>query len=261
MATAAQKSNRPEAPSSRETPLQQVKVIVADTQSIYRVGVRKIFALEDDLRVVAQAENLAQTIAAVTKANADVLLFESAVSPTPGEALGDILRRAPSLKTIVVMTEPSEEITVEVLRRGARGILPRSVSPDLLVKCVRKVADGEMWLDNRGVNWVIEAYRNQAALLTSPKPKRVLSDKEKMIISGVTQGLRNKEIAAQVGTTEQVIKNYLRKIFDKLGVSDRLELALFCIHHRLLQDPQAEIPIAADAPDAADVSAPAEMKR
>ena len=245
MATATQKGSRQESHTGTEAGAPgAVKVIVADTQSIYRVGVRKIFALEDNLRVMAQAENLAQTLAAVSKFNADVLLFESAVSSAPGEALGDILLRAPALKVIVVMTEPSEEITVEVLRRGARGILPRSVSPDLLVKCVRKVAEGEMWLDNRGMNWVIEAYRNQAALLTSPKPKRVLSDKEKMIISGVTQGLRNKEIAAQVGTTEQVIKNYLRKIFDKLGVSDRLELALFCIHHRLLHDPKAELMVA-----------------
>jgi DNA-binding NarL/FixJ family response regulator len=105
----------------------------------------------------------------------------------------------------------------------------------MLVKCVRKVFAGETWLDNQGVNWVIEAYRAQAAQLTSPRPKTKLSDKELLIISCVTQGMRNKEIANEIGTTEQVVKNYLRKVYDKLGVSDRLELALYCIHHRLLQ--------------------------
>jgi DNA-binding NarL/FixJ family response regulator len=103
------------------------------------------------------------------------------------------------------------------------------------VKCVRKVFEGETWLDHRSVNWVIEAYRSQAALLTVPRARTRLSDKELLIISGLTRGMRNKEIAQEVGTTEQVVKNYLRKIYDKLGVSDRLELALYCVHHRLLE--------------------------
>ncbi len=114
--------------------------------------------------------------------------------------------------------------------------MTRSIGPDLLVKCIRKVYEGETWLDNKGVNWVIEAYRAQAAQLTSPSNRVKLSTKELQIIAGVTQGLRNKDIAQEVGTTEQVVKNYLRKIYDKLGVSDRLELALYCMHHRLLEN-------------------------
>ena len=103
-------------------------------------------------------------------------------------------------------------------------------------------------LDNQGVNWVIEAYRAQAASLTAPRARSRLSDKEMLIVSCVTQGMRNKEIAQQVGTTEQVVKNYLRKIYDKLGVSDRLELALYCIHHRLME--KAEPHHAADQTEA-----------
>jgi DNA-binding NarL/FixJ family response regulator len=99
---------------------------------------------------------------------------------------------------------------------------------------VRKVAAGETWLDNQGVNWVIEAYRAQAEQGIAPKHQLRLSEKEMMIIGGVTQGLKNKDIALEVGTTEQVVKNYLRKIYDKLGVSDRLELALYSMHRRLL---------------------------
>ena len=112
--------------------------------------------------------------------------------------------------------------------------MPRSISPDLLVRCVRKVAEGETWLDNQGINWVMEAYRSQASQLTSPRHKTKLTDKELLIVSCVTQGMKNKEIASEIGTTEQVVKNYLRKVYDKLGVSDRLELALYCIHHRIL---------------------------
>ena len=147
-----------------------------------------------------------------------------------------MLAVAPALKIVLVMIEPTEEDTVEFLRRGVRGIVTRSIGPDLLVKCIRKVHEGETWLDNKGVNWVIEAYRAQVAQLTSPSSRVKLSTKELQIIAGVTQGLRNKDIAQEVGTTEQVVKNYLRKIYDKLGVSDRLELALYCMHHRLLEN-------------------------
>ena len=195
----------------------------------------KIFALEKDLEVVAQTETLQQTLSAVSNTPAEVVLFEAGLSPNPPDAVSEVIRRAqPGTKVIVVAHHTGEEETVEYLRRGVRGILTRSVSPDLLVRCVRKVAAGETWLDNQGVNWVIEAYRTQAEQGGTPKQQLRLSEKEMLIIGGVTQGLKNKDIALEVGTTEQVVKNYLRKIYDKLGVSDRLELALYSMHRRLL---------------------------
>jgi DNA-binding NarL/FixJ family response regulator len=235
---------------------QSIRVIIADSQAIFRVGIRKVLAVEDDLRVVAQAETLAQVFSAVAKFPADVLLFESRISSNPLEATTELLKRAPEVKMIVITGEVDADQTVEYLRRGVRGIVTRSIAPDLLVRCVRKVAEGETWLDNRGVNWMIEAYRSQATALTAPRPKNRLSDKELLIVSCVAQGMRNKEIAQQVGTTEQVIKNYLRKVYDKLGVSDRLELALYCIHHRLMTkgSAAAEVTEAAAAAGSAGVA-------
>ncbi len=212
-----------------------MRIILADSEAIFRVGMGKIFALEKDLEVVAQTETLQQTLAAVSDTPADIILFEAGLSPNPSDAISEIIRRAePGTKVIVVAHRAAEGETVDYLRRGVRGILTRSVSPDLLVRCVRKVAAGETWLDNQGVNWVIEAYRSQAELGSTPKQQLRLSEKEMQIIGGVTQGLKNKDIAIEVGTTEQVVKNYLRKIYDKLGVSDRLELALYSMHRRLL---------------------------
>jgi len=236
-----------------------IRVILADTQAIYRVGTKKIFALEDDIRVVAQAENLGQVLAAAAKFPADVLLFEASISPNSPEAISEVLKRAANLRVIVLSPETDEDTTVEYFRRGVRGLLPRSIAPEMLVKCVRKVHAGETWIDNQSVNWVIEAYRAQAAQLTSPRPKTKLSDKELIIISCVTQGMRNKEIATEIGTTEQVVKNYLRKVYDKLGVSDRLELALYCIHHRLLQGSgRGQIPAESTAAVAANIASATE---
>ncbi len=101
---------------------------------------------------------------------------------------------------------------------------------------MRKIALGETWIDNQSISWVIEAYRAQAQMLTNPRTQPRLSEKELAIIGCITRGMRNKEIAYQIGTTEQVIKNYLRKVYDKLGVSDRLELALYCLHHQILKN-------------------------
>jgi DNA-binding NarL/FixJ family response regulator len=212
-----------------------IRIILADSQAIYRVGMRKVFALEDDIRVVAQAETLPNLYAALVRFPTDVVVLEGHLIAGTIDAIPELVRRAPQAKLIVQVSESDEANTVELYRRGVRGVVPRSISPDLLIKCVRKIADGETWIDNQSVSWVIDAYRSQATTLTSPRTQPKLSKKELAIISCITRGMRNKEIAYQIGTTEQVIKNYLRKVYDKLGVSDRLELALYCLHHQLLK--------------------------
>ena len=225
----------PEAESS-EAPVKPgtVRVIIADSQAIYRVGIRKVFALEDDIRVVAQADSLANLRSALERFPTDVVLLEGGLLVGSSNTIPDLLKVAPELKLIVQAVGSDENQTVELYRRGVRGIISRSISPDLLVRCVRRIAAGETWIDNQSVNWVIEAYRAQAAALVSPRNQPRLSPKEMSIITCITQGKRNKEIAFQLGTTEQVIKNYLRKIYDKLGVSDRLELALYCLHNKII---------------------------
>src|ERR1700732_99502 len=219
-----------------------IRVIVADSQAIFRAGLRKIFALEDDIRVVGQAETLAQTVSAVKKFSADVLLLESAMAPSPAEVVADLLRQAPQLRIVVVTPTSDEELTLELFRR-AHGILSREVEPELLVDCLRKVAGGESWLDSQGIHWVVEAYRKQNTRPAGARPKVQLTPKETVIVSCVTQGMKNKEIALRVGTTEQVVKNYLRKVYDKLGVADRLELALYCLNHRVV-DANTKVPAA-----------------
>ena len=219
---------------------QFVSVIVADTQAIFRAGLRKIFALEDDIRVVGQAETLAQTQSAVAKFSADVLIFEAALAANPVESVNEVLRQNPKLKLVVVTPGPDEELTLELFRRGAHGIVSREVEPELMVDCLRKVVAGECWLDTQAIHWVLEAYRNQNSRTSGSRPKVQLTPKESLIVSCVTQGMKNKEIALRVGTTEQVVKNYLRKVYDKLGVADRLELALYCLNHHVVDN--AKVP-------------------
>ncbi|MDP9161864.1 MAG: response regulator transcription factor [Acidobacteriota bacterium] len=209
-----------------------IRVIVADSQAIFRAGLRKIFAVEDDIRVVGQAETLGQTISATQKFSADVVIFEAALADSP-DTISDVMRQNPTLNFVVLTLEPDEEFTLELFRRGAHAIVSREIEPELFVDCLRKVSQGEPWLDAQATHWVLKAYRVQGTRPASSRSKVQLTPKESLIVSCVTQGMKNKEIAVRVGTTEQVVKNYLRKVYDKLGVADRLELALFCLNHRM----------------------------
>jgi len=235
-----------------------IRVIVADSQAIYRAGLRKIFALEDDIRVAGQAETMPQTIAAIQKFSADILIFEAALASSPADAVSDLLRQNVKCRVVVVLQEPDQEMTLELFRRGAHGIVSREVEPEVLVDCLRKVAAGEPWLESRAIAWVLDAYRTQGLRPTGSRPKVQLTPKESLIVSCVTQGMKNKEIALRVGTTEQVVKNYLRKVYDKLGVADRLELALYCLNHRVVHNEvpaKPAEPVTAAAPEAASAAA------
>ena len=123
---------------------QFVRVIVADTQAIFRAGLRKIFALEDDIRVVGQAETLAQTQSAVKKFSSDVVIFEAALAPNPVEAVAELLRQNPQIRIVVVTPGADEEMTLDLFRRGAHGIVSREVEPELLG---RLPAQGGRWTD------------------------------------------------------------------------------------------------------------------
>jgi DNA-binding NarL/FixJ family response regulator len=244
-----------------------IRVIVADTQAIFRAGLRKVFALEDDIRVVGQAENLAQTTSAIQKFSADIIIFEAALTSNPPDTVSDLLRQNTSCRLVVVLQEPDQEMTLELFRRGAHSVVSKEVEPEALVDCLRKVSQGEPWLEPRAIAWVLDAYRTQGIRPAGTRAKVQLTPKESLIVSCVTQGMKNKEIALRVGTTEQVVKNYLRKVYDKLGVADRLELALYCLNHRVAEKDkdkekegatQASQPVnghAAQGPDAPNASA------
>src|SRR5579872_3432617 len=227
------------APPTMESTEQFIRVIVADSQAIFRAGLRKIFAVEDDIRVVGQAETLSQAVSAAKKFSAEILIFESALTENPIESIQEIMKSAPALRLVVVTEAPDQELTLELFRRGTHAIVSREIDSEVFVECLRTVAKGEPWLEPHAMKWVMEAYRSQSSRPHGGRSKVQLTPKESLIVSCVTQGMKNKEIAARVGTTEQVVKNYLRKVYDKLGVADRLELALYCLNNRVVLDSKA----------------------
>ncbi len=213
-----------------------LKLILADNQAIFRAGAAKVLAVEDDIRIIAQAQSGDQMMMALEKFRANVLLFSAALHPD----LQAIVQVGQRTKTrLVVVAETGDDVPT-YLNTGIHGVVYRNVTGSALVECVRKVAKGENWIQDMQV-----AQQMAEADFVGARVRDRLTPKELRIVALIVQGYKNKEIAKQLGTTEQVIKNYLRNVYDKIGVSDRLELALFTIHHRILAEAAAATAAAA----------------
>ena len=219
-----------------------IRLILADNQAIFRAGAARTLALEDDMRIVSQCDDLARLYSAIETSRNSVILLSSTLRPEPRSDLkGDsgsnskldlrnlLVRTAAADSRVILITENAEQIPDEVAGL-LDGILCRNVTGSVLVDCVRCVGRGQRFVQRSNVTTM------QAADTVGTRVRDRLTPKEMQIVALIVQGCKNKDIATQLGTKEQVIKNYLRSIYDKTGVSDRLELALFTIHHRVLAE-------------------------
>jgi DNA-binding NarL/FixJ family response regulator len=208
------------------------KIILADSQAIFRAGTAKVLATDEDLRIIAQCTDLDRMYHAVTTFPGSIVLFAASLRP-------DLIRLRLLLEGVgsrgIVIAE-NNDAPGTFVQQGFRGVVFRSVTGNALVECVRRVAAGDVWLPPQ----LMQADSPEDDLVGTRVRDR-LTPKEMRIVALIVQGCKNREIAMRLKTTEQVIKNYLRSIYDKTGVSDRLELALFTIHHRVLAEAAAEV--------------------
>ena len=203
------------------------RIIVADNQGIFRAGIAKVLSMEDDFRIIALCQDLARLEAAVNNFRNVTVVFGSSIMQQPS-LLNQLICSRDS-RGIAMLG--NGEATETYLEAGVHGLCFRSVSTHSLVECVRRVAQGERVIQSAPG---LPSAQHPEEDLVGARVRDILTPKEMRIVALITQGFKNKEIGSRLDTTEQVIKNYLRGIYDKTGVSDRLELALFTIHHREL---------------------------
>jgi DNA-binding NarL/FixJ family response regulator len=208
------------------------KIILADSQTVFLAGIAKVLATEDDFRIIAQCSDVERMMHAITTFPGAIVLFASSLHPNVRRLLV-MLEGAGSCA--IVIAENSESAG-KYLRQGFGGVVFRSVTAKSLVECVRRVARGGTWEPTQ-----LALVEVQEGDIVGTRVRDRLTPKELRIIALIVQGWKNREIAVRLKTTEQVIKNYLHCIYDKTGVSDRLELALFTIHHRVLAQMAAEV--------------------
>ncbi len=207
------------------------RLILADNQAIFRAGAARVLALEDDIRLVAQCDDAAKLAAAVEAHHGVVVLFASGMKQEASVLLERIISAG---SRAILIAENNEEIP-ESITRLLHGVVFRSVAGSDLVDCVRRVTRGQRSIAAANVTTI------QNPDSVGARVRDRLTPKEMQIVALIVQGCKNKDIALQLNTKEQVIKNYLRAIYDKTGVSDRLELALFTIHHKVLADEAAKV--------------------
>jgi DNA-binding NarL/FixJ family response regulator len=211
-----------------------IRVLLADDHPIFRDGMRKLLEGEPDVTIVGEASSGAECIQLLSKLKPDILLLDLRMPDKDGlSVLEEVNFDALQTKVIVVTATEDDRDVVRAMRLGARGVVLKQSATDLLLRSIRKVHQGEIWLDQRMTAEVMKAFAKSAEGGTR-REKPLLSDREKEIVQLVAQGYRNREIGEKLFISEQTVKNHLHNIFDKLGVSDRLELALYAIHHRLI---------------------------
>jgi DNA-binding NarL/FixJ family response regulator len=220
----------------------KIRVLVADREGVFVLGLKKLFAVEDDLRVVGEAENASEALARAQTFQPDlVFMQEEILAESGGNLISAVLKAAPQCKVVATASSSSDESSMRHVRNGAAGVILKSVDPQLFVKCARRVTAGETWIPKRHVSTMAKLL--EARPDTPPRPVDTLTRREKTIISYLMQGWHNKEISTHLSISEQTVKNHLRTIYDKVGVSDRLELVLYAIHQRLeLPVVQATVP-------------------
>ena len=208
------------------------KVILADSQAIFRAGTAKVLAMDEDLRIIAQCSDLDRMLHAITTFPGAIVVLAASLRPDM-KHLRSLLETTGSRGIVIA---ENNETAGAYLQQGFRGVVFRNVTGPSLVECVRRVAAGDTWTPPQ-----LMMPESPEEDMVGTRVRDRLTPKEMRIVALIVQGCKNREIALRLKTTEQVIKNYLRSIYDKTGVSDRLELALFTIHHRVLAQAAAEV--------------------
>jgi DNA-binding NarL/FixJ family response regulator len=199
---------------------------------MFRAGTAKLLAMDEDCRIIAQCADMERMLHAITTYPGAIVLFASSLHPDMGR-LRIVLESAGSRAIVIA---ENNESAGGYLHQGVRGVLFRNATGTELMQCVRRVAAGDTWEPPQLA--LAEVPQND---MVGTRVLNQLTMKEIRIVTLIVQGCKNRAIALRLKTTEQVIKNYLGSIFNKTGVSDRLELALFTLHHRVLAKMAAEM--------------------
>ncbi len=214
----------------------EIRIVIADDQAMFRDAVRRVLHDESGLQVVGDASNGSEALKQVHRLNPDVLLINLSLPVFSGM---EVLRRISgqnAVRPIVLSATVEKEQLVEAFQHGARAIILKSLPAGLLVKVIHEVMNGGCWVDRSVVADLVQTLRQGAPAARQPASDDYfgLTERQREIVAAVVDGFTNRDIARHFSISEQTVKHHLTSIFEKVGVENRLELALFAMNHDLV---------------------------
>jgi two-component system, NarL family, nitrate/nitrite response regulator NarL len=211
-----------------------VSILIADDHPIFRDGLRRLLESEADLRVVGEAADGAEAVTLAKELNPDILLLDLAMPRVPGmEALRELAATNTPVRTILLTASAERPQIVEALQLGARGLVLKESATQVLLKSIAAVMAGSYWVGRESVADLKQLVLDDVPT-DHPASGYGLTRREMQMVAAIVEGSSNREIAQKFKVREDTVKHHLTSIFSKLGVSTRLELALFAIEHRMV---------------------------
>jgi DNA-binding NarL/FixJ family response regulator len=214
----------------------RIRIVLADDHPVVRIGVRNMLGEKDGFEVVGEASDGDEAVAQTQKLEPDILLLDVQMPRLPGlEAMRSIMTGTPTVKILLLTSTITTQQIIEALQIGARGIVLKGALAGDLQTAIRTVISGDYWIGGKRVVNLVSALHSLMQEVVVPLHKTFgLTPRELEVVGTIVEGCSNRDIAKQFGLSEETVKRHLSNIFDKTGVSTRLELALFAIAHQLV---------------------------
>jgi two-component system, NarL family, nitrate/nitrite response regulator NarL len=216
---------------------EQIRILIADRDELFREEYRTLLETQADFAIAGIVGDGVEAVRLAFETQPDVLMLDYAVPAMSGlDVLRTLQRASLSVHTILLAGDLDKPALVEMLQLGARGFVARTTPGELVCKSIRKVNSGELWIGRDVMTEVVKALSAAAPAGETPKYSDFgLTRREREILTLVVEGETNKGVARRLSVGEDTIKHHLTSIFNKTGVSSRLELALFALHYRLVE--------------------------
>lgn len=217
------------------TSFSPIRVLIADDHTLFRDGLRRLIEAEEGFQVVGEAPDGETLVGLARQIPADVILLDLAMPHSDGmDALRGLSAAEVPVRTLLLAASIDKTQVVQALRLGARGVLLKEATTQRLFDSIRCVMAGQYWVGRESVSDLVKALRNLSPVDDRPRPRDFgLTARQLEIVTLVVAGYSNPDIAQRCSISEQTVKHHMSNIFDKLGVSTRLELALFAVNHEL----------------------------
>lgn len=234
--SASSRPVRPVAPRPTRSGAPAIRIVIADDHPVVRIGVRNMLQADRGLEVVGESNDGDEAITQTLELLPDILLLDLAMPRLPGlEAMRAIMNGSPTVKIILLTATITTQQIIEALQIGARGIVLKDALAGDLTTAIRAVVGGDYWIGGRRVVNLVGALHELMQQAAVPDRKTFgLTPREMEVVGCIVEGCSNRDIAKQFNLSEETVKRHLSNIFDKTGVSTRLELAMFAIAHHLV---------------------------